>query len=102
GEPIGAVLRVPRADETRGNLHVGGMAVKTTLTPRELELCAALGPRLRQDGLYFVGIDVIGEHLTEVNVTSPTGVQEIDRLHQVRLEARIFDWLERRLSAERV
>src|SRR4029078_5175775 len=80
GEPIGAVLRVPRDDETRGNLHVGGVATKTSLSPREQEICAALGPRLREDGLYFVGIDVIGGWLTEVNVPSPTGVQEIDRL----------------------
>jgi glutathione synthase len=95
GEPLGAVLRVPRADETRGNLHVGGTATKTTLTEREQQICAALGPRLREDGLWFVGIDVIGGWLTEVNVTSPTGVQEINRLDGVKLEARIVDWLER-------
>ncbi|HZS35999.1 MAG TPA: glutathione synthase [Polyangia bacterium] len=99
GEPIGAVLRVPRADETRGNLHVGGTATKTTLTPRDLEICSTLAPRLRADGLYLVGIDVIGGWLTEVNVTSPTGVQEIDRLEGARLEARIVDWLERRVAA---
>jgi glutathione synthase len=98
GEPIGAVLRVPRADETRGNLHVGGTATKTTLTPRDLEICATLAPRLRADGLYLVGLDVIGGWLTEVNVTSPTGVQEIDRLEGARLEARIVDWLERRAA----
>jgi glutathione synthase len=95
GEPIGAVLRVPREDETRGNLHVGGTATKTTLSEREQQICAAIGPRLREDGLWFVGIDVIGGWLTEVNVTSPTGVQEIDRLDGVKLEERIVDWLER-------
>jgi glutathione synthase len=95
GEPIGAVLRVPRDDETRGNLHVGGVATRTTLDARELEICKALAPRLRRDGLYFVGIDVIGGFLTEVNVTSPTGVQEIDRLDGVKLEEKIVDWLER-------
>jgi glutathione synthase len=98
GEPIGAVLRVPREDETRGNLHVGGVATKTTLTERERAICAALGPKLRADGLWFVGIDVIGGHLTEVNVTSPTGVQEINRLDGVKLEAQIVDWLERTVA----
>jgi glutathione synthase len=96
GEPIGAVLRVPREDEVRGNLHVGGRAEKATLDAGERALCAALGPRLRQDGLWLVGIDVIGGLLTEVNVTSPTGVQEIDRLDGVRLEAKIVDFLEQR------
>jgi glutathione synthase len=94
GQPIGAVLRVPREDEVRGNLHVGGKAVKTTLDAREQELCAALGPRLVKDGLWFVGIDVIGGQLTEVNVTSPTGVQEINALDGVKLEAKIVDWIE--------
>jgi glutathione synthase len=94
GEPIGAVLRVPRENETRGNLHVGGTAIQTTLSDREREICATLGPRLREDGLSFVGIDVIGGWLTEVNVTSPTGVQEINRLDNVKLEARIVDWFE--------
>jgi glutathione synthase len=94
GEAIGAVLRVPREDETRGNLHVGGVATKTVLSERELQICAALAPRLQKDGLGFVGIDVIGGWLTEVNVTSPTGVQEINRLDGVKLEGRIVDWLE--------
>jgi glutathione synthase len=99
GEPIGAVLRVPREDETRANLHVGGRAVRTELSAREREICATLAPRLRADGLYFVGIDVIGGYLTEVNVTSPTGVQEIDRLEGVQLERRIIDWLEHKVAA---
>jgi glutathione synthase len=96
GEVLGAVLRVPRADDTRANLHVGATPERTTLSPRELEICAAVGKRCKADGLHFVGIDVIGGYLTEVNVTSPTGVVEIDRLEGVRLEARIVDWLESR------
>jgi glutathione synthase len=102
GEPLGAVLRVPRPDETRGNLHVGGAPVRTELSTRDLEICAQVGERCRKDGLYFVGIDVIGDFLTEVNVTSPTGVQEIDRLEQrqgdARLEVRVVEWLEKRVA----
>jgi glutathione synthase len=100
GEPIGALLRVPREDDTRGNLHVGGRAERTTLTAREQEICHALAPRLQRDGLWFVGIDVIGDTLTEINVTSPTGVQEVNALEGVRLERTIVDWIER--AAERV
>jgi glutathione synthase len=99
GEPIGAVMRVPREDETRSNLHVGGRAQKTELDARDLEICRAIAPRLKQDGLALVGIDVIGGFLTEVNVTSPTGVQEINRLTNDKLEARVIDWLEKRVSA---
>jgi glutathione synthase len=77
GEPMGAILRVPRSDEHRGNIHVGGSVVRTTLTPREREMCAVVGARLRQDGLTFVGLDVIGDHITEINVTSPTGIREL-------------------------
>jgi glutathione synthase len=102
GEPIGSVLRVPRADEHRGNLHVGGAAVRAPLTARELEICAQVGSRCQAQGLVFVGLDVIGGHLTEVNVTSPTGIQEANRLegHEgaARLEARFVDWLERKLA----
>jgi glutathione synthase len=94
GEPIGAVLRVPRADETRGNLHVGGTATQTTLTARDRQICAEVGARCKADGLWLVGLDVIGGWLTEVNVTSPTGVQEIDRLEGAHLESDIVDWLE--------
>jgi len=101
GEAAGGVLRVPAAGEARANLHVGGTAMKTTLTPREREICAALGPVLREQGLIFVGIDVIGDYLTEINVTSPTGLQEINRLDGrldgTRLEAKIWDAIEARL-----
>jgi glutathione synthase len=99
GEPLGGVLRVPPAGEARANLHVGGKAAKTTLTPREREICTAIGPALREQGLVFVGIDVIGDYLTEINVTSPTGIQEIDRLDGVRIEARVWDAIETRFAA---
>jgi len=95
GTPLGCTLRVPRADEHRGNIHVGGTCVKAEVTPRDREICRELAPRLRQDGLYFVGLDIIGDYLTEVNVTSPTGVQEIDALNNVRLEAQVIDFVER-------
>jgi len=93
GQPIGAVLRVPRGDDTRGNLHVGGTACRTTLSARDLQICAQVGERCRKDGLYLVGLDVIGDYLTEVNVTSPTGVRQINRLDGVRLEDQIADWI---------
>jgi len=99
GEPLGAVLRVPPQGEARANLHVGGRAEKTTLTPREREICAAIGPSLREQGLLFVGIDVIGDYLTEINVTSPTGIQEINRLDGVTLEAPVWDAIEARVAA---
>ena len=101
GEPLGGTLRVPRDDEHRGNIHVGGNCVKVDLTPRDLEICRMLAPRLRRDGLYFVGLDIIGNYLTEVNVTSPTGVQEIDQLNGVNLEARVIDFTEARITALR-
>jgi len=94
GEPIGATLRVPKAGEHRANIHVGGVCKKTALTKRDRAICARLAPSLRQLGLHLVGADVIGGFLTEVNVTSPTGVQEIDRLDGVCLEARILDYFE--------
>lgn len=94
GEPIGATLRVPLPSENRGNIHVGGLCVKAELTERDRHICRTLKPRLARDGLYFVGLDVIGDYLTEVNVTSPTGVQEIDRLDNVNLESRVIDFVE--------
>lgn len=98
GEPLGAVLRVPLESETRGNIHVGGSCVKTEVTARDQEICAALAPLLRADGLYFVGLDVIGSFLTEVNVTSPTGIQEINALNGVRLESQVIDFVERQVK----
>jgi glutathione synthase len=99
GEPKGAVLRVPPEGEARANLHVGGRAVKTELTPRERDICAAIGPSLRQQGLVFVGIDVIGDYMTEINVTSPTGIQEIARLDGTDLAVPIWDAIEARFAA---
>ncbi|HXQ52972.1 MAG TPA: glutathione synthase [Stellaceae bacterium] len=101
GTPAGAVNRIPAAGEARANLHVGGRAAKTVLTKREREICAAIGPTLMQQGLILVGIDVIGEHLTEINVTSPTGLQEINRLDGVTLEVGVWDAIEARLAARR-
>ena len=93
------MLRVPRDDENRGNIHVGGNCVKAPLTERDREICAMLKPRLERDGLYFVGLDIIGDYLTEVNVTSPTGVQEIDRLDGANLEGKVIDFVESRVAA---
>jgi len=98
GEPLGAVLRVPLEQETRGNIHVGGTCVHTEVTPRDKEICQALAPLLREDGLHFVGLDVIGGFLTEVNVTSPTGIQEINALNQVRLETQVIDFIEQKAA----
>jgi glutathione synthase len=99
GEPVGAVNRVPAAGEARSNLHVGGEARPSTLTARERDICAAIGPTLKERGLLFVGIDVIGDYLTEINVTSPTGIQQIDRFDGVSLAALIWDAIEARRAA---
>jgi glutathione synthase len=99
GEPLGATFRVPREDEHRGNIHVGGTCVKASLTKRDREICERLRPRLEKDGLYFVGLDIIGDYLTELNVTSPTGVQEINRLDETCLEAKVIDFVESRCAS---
>lgn len=98
GKPAGAVLRVPADNDARANFHAGGSAEKTTLTNREIEICDAIGPTLQELGLVFVGIDVIGDYLTEINVTSPTGLQEINELDGVCLEAQLWDAFEKRLK----
>lgn len=98
GEPLGAILRVPASDEMRSNLRVGGRAVKSELDAADRAIIAALGPQLQEDGLYFVGIDVIGGKLTEVNVTSPTGIQAMTKLDGVDYSARVIDWVERRAT----
>src|SRR5215470_6237056 len=98
GEPLGCTLRVPRADEHRGNIHVGGTCIRADVTPRDREICREVAPRLRQEGLYFVGLDIIGDYLTEVNVTSPTGVQEIKALNNVCLEAQVIDFVEQKIE----
>ena len=98
GEPLGAVLRVPAETETRANLHVGGRAARTRLADADRRIVERIGPVLREEGLFFVGIDVIGGYLTEVNVTSPTGMQEIDALDDVRLEERVIARVEQLLA----
>jgi len=94
GEPLGALLRVPAERETRANLHVGGKAVASTLDDDDRVIVDRVGPVLAREGLFFVGIDVIGGRLTEVNVTSPTGMQEIDALEGVTLETRVMERVE--------
>jgi glutathione synthase len=99
GEPMGAINRVPAHGEARSNMHVGGRAEKTALSARDREICARIGPELRAQGLIFVGIDVIGDWLTEINVTSPTGLQEVARFDGVHLEQQIWDRIESRVAA---
>jgi glutathione synthase len=94
GEPVGAINRVPQAGETRSNMHVGGRPEKVGLTARDLEICAAIGPTLRDHGQIFVGIDVIGDYLTEINVTSPTGIQELERFDGTNVAERIWQVIE--------
>lgn len=94
GEPVGAINRVPQKGETRSNMHVGGRAEKAELTSRDLEICTAIGPTLRDKGQIFVGIDVIGDYLTEINVTSPTGIQELERFDGTNIAGRIWDVIE--------
>lgn len=98
GEPVGALNRVPDDGEARSNLHVGGTAEQAALTERELEICSIIGPELKKRGLIFVGIDVIGDYLTEINVTSPTGIQEIGRFDGSNLSAKIWDAIEGRVA----
>ena len=99
GEPIGAVNRIPTGNEFRGNMAVGGRVAQVDITEREKEICATVAPKLKADGLYFVGLDVIGGYLTEVNVTSPTGVREIDRLNNVSLGKQVIKWLEEKVRS---
>ncbi|MCG8506084.1 MAG: glutathione synthase [Sphingomonadales bacterium] len=97
GEPVGAINRVPAAGEARSNMHAGGRPEASRLNAREQEICAALGPALKERGMIFVGIDVIGDYLTEINVTSPTGIQELDRFDGTDTPAKIWDAIEGRL-----
>ncbi len=94
GEAVGAINRVPAAGETRSNMHVGGRPEKVALTARDLEICARIGPLLKEKGQVFVGIDVIGGNLTEINVTSPTGIQELERFDSINVAARIWEVIE--------
>jgi glutathione synthase len=93
GDPIGTVNRIPTGNEFRGNMAVGGRVASAPITDREREICAQLAPTLQRDGLVFVGIDVIGGYLTEVNVTSPTGIREVDRLEGTRLGEQVVQWI---------
>lgn len=99
GKPIGALNRIPTGNEFRGNMAVGGRVAQTDITEQEQKICAQVGPKLQQDGLYFVGIDVIGGYLTEVNVTSPTGIREIDRLDNTRLGEQVIKWVEQQCKS---
>lgn len=94
GEPVGAINRVTAAGETRSNMHVGGRPEKVALTERDLEICATIGPILKERGQIFVGIDVIGDYLTEINVTSPTGIQELERFDGVNIAEKIWQAIE--------
>lgn len=98
GEPVGAINRVPAANEVRSNMHVGGRPEKVALTERDREICARIGPILREKGQVFVGIDVIGDWLTEINVTSPTGIQELERFDEVNIAGKIWEAVEARLG----
>ena len=97
GKPIGAVNRVPAKGEARSNMHVGGKPMKCELTGRDREICEIIGPSLKEKGLLFVGIDVIGNYLTEINVTSPTGIQELSRFEDANIASLIWDAIEKKL-----
>ncbi len=101
GEPVGAINRVPAEGETRSNMHVGGRPEKVGLTDRDREICAAIGPLLKERGQVFVGIDVIGDWLTEINVTSPTGIQELERFDGINVAGMIWQAVEARVAAPR-
>ncbi len=96
GEFAGAINRVPASGEARSNMHVGGRPEKTALTPRERDICAAIGPELKRRGLIFTGIDVIGDYMTEINVTSPTGIHEVKHFGGADIAALVWDAIERR------
>jgi glutathione synthase len=98
GEVVGAINRVPAVDETRSNMHVGGVATATELTARDREICARLGPELRRRGLLFTGIDVIGPYLTEINVTSPTGIRQVKDFGGPDIAVLIWDAIERKVA----
>ena len=99
GKPVGAINRVPAANETRSNMHVGGRPEPIELDARDQEICAAIGPELAKRGLIFVGIDVIGGVLTEINVTSPTGIREVAKFGGADIAALIWEAIERKVGA---
>ncbi len=97
GEPVGAINRIPQKGESRSNMHVGGKAEKTKLTKRDKFICSEISDSLRKKGLYFVGIDVIGDYMTEINVTSPTGIREIKDLQSIAIEEMFWDFVENKI-----
>lgn len=99
GEPVGAINRVPKAGETRSNMHVGGKAEPAKLSQRDREICRSIGPILKNKGQVFVGIDVIGDYLTEINVTSPTGIQELERFDKVNIAEMIWHAVEKKVGS---
>jgi glutathione synthase len=99
GEPLCAVLRVPAPDDARGNLHVGAKPMATALDDRDRAIIDAVGPRLRERGHFFVGLDVIGGWLTEINVTSPTGILEANALYNATYEVNVLERLEQKVAA---
>lgn len=101
GKPVGAINRIPADDEARSNLHVGGTAQKVELNERDLEICAAIGPLLSEKGQIFAGIDIIGGWLTEINITSPTGIVELERFDGTNVASMIWDAVEKRLRTDR-
>lgn len=101
GEPIGAVNRVSQGSEFRNNMAAGGTVAKTEITPQEQKICTQIAQTLRKHGLFFVGIDVIGGYLTEINVTSPTGIREIDRLENTRLGEQVIQWVEQEIESKK-
>ena len=100
GEPIGAINRIPPQDDIRSNMHVGGTPLKSHLTARDTEICKRLSPTLKKKNLFFVGIDVIGQHLTEINVTSPTGLQELARFENKNYAQTIWEGIEKKWKSE--
>lgn len=97
GKAVGAINRVPAEGEARSNMHVGGRALKCEMTARDHEICEIIGPELKARGMIFVGIDVIGGYLTEINVTSPTGIQELSRFDGIDVAAMLWDAIEEKL-----
>ena len=98
GEAVGAINRVPKSGESRSNMHVGGKPEKTELTERDKFICKEISHSLIKKGLYFVGIDIIGDYITEINVTSPTGIREIKNLDSIAIEEMFWDFIEKKLE----
>ncbi len=99
GQAVGAMKRVPQQNDLRGNLHVGGRSVRAEIGEKEREICKRVAPRLSELGIYYAGLDIIGGYVTEVNVTSPTGIQETNALSGLKLEAEVIDMVERKCAA---